>query len=78
LLDPAWGYVDQPPLIPLIAEALGSSPVLLRLPATLAAAGSVVLVGLLVGELGGSARAQAWGRGRMPAPRFVSTSATCC
>lgn len=61
MLDPAWGYVDQPPLIPLLAELLGSSPVLLRLPATLAAACSVVLVGLLVRELGGSALAQAWG-----------------
>jgi len=61
MLDPAWGYVDQPPLIPLLAEALGSSPALLRVPAALAAATSVVLVALLVRELGGSGFAQTWG-----------------
>ncbi|GAA2117209.1 glycosyltransferase family 39 protein [Nocardioides bigeumensis] len=61
MLEPAWGYVDQPPLVPLIAGALGDHLVLMRAPATIAAACSVVLVGLLVRELGGSSRAQAWG-----------------
>ncbi|MGI8646342.1 MAG: glycosyltransferase family 39 protein [Nocardioides sp.] len=61
MLDPAWGYVDQPPLVPLLAEALGSSPTLLRVPAALAAAASVVLVALLVRELGGSGFAQTLG-----------------
>ncbi len=60
MLRPAWGYVDQPPLIPLVAHALGSHVMLLRLPASLAAAASVVLVALVTRELGGSGRAQAW------------------
>src|SRR5664279_1278968 len=37
MLPPAWGYVDQPPLIPLLAHVLGSSPSLLRIPATASA-----------------------------------------
>ncbi len=60
MLDPAWGYTDQPPLVPLIAQALGAHPTLLRIPATLAAAASVVIVALLTRELGGSPRSQAW------------------
>ncbi len=61
MLPPAWGYVDQPPLVPLLAHALGSlgdSAVLVRFPATLCAAASVVVLGLLVRELGGDGRAQ--------------------
>ena len=58
MLPPAWGYVDQPPLVPLLAHALGANVVLVRLPATLCAAASVVVVGLLVRELGGDRRAQ--------------------
>jgi 4-amino-4-deoxy-L-arabinose transferase-like glycosyltransferase len=59
---PDWGYVDQPPLAPLIAAAMdwiapGSMPVL-RLPAVLATAAAVVLTALLARELGGDRRAQ--------------------
>ncbi len=61
MLHPAWGYVDQPPLVPLLAHALGGAgPWLLRIPATLCAAGSVVVTALTARELGGDARAQAW------------------
>jgi len=61
MLHPAWGYVDQPPLVPLLAHALGGSgPWLLRIPASLFAAGSVVVTALTARELGGDARAQAW------------------
>lgn len=64
MLKPAWGYVDQPPLVPVISHALtslvGGSPWLLRVPATLCAAGLVLLTGLLARELGGGAKAQAW------------------
>ncbi len=58
MLPPAWGYVDQPPLVPLVAHALDASVVLVRIPATLCAAASVVVLGLLVRELGGDRRAQ--------------------
>ncbi|MEV5538196.1 glycosyltransferase family 39 protein [Saccharopolyspora shandongensis] len=59
---PDWGYVDQPPLAPLIAAAMdwiapGMMPVL-RLPAVLATAAIVVLTALLAREFGGDRRAQ--------------------
>jgi len=61
MLEPAWGYVDQPPFVSLLAHALGGSdPWLLRLPASLFAAASVVVTVLTARELGGDARAQAW------------------
>jgi 4-amino-4-deoxy-L-arabinose transferase-like glycosyltransferase len=53
---PAWGYVDQPPLVPLLAagsQLFGHSLFLLRaLPAAFAA-GGVYVTCLIVGELGG-------------------------
>ncbi len=59
---PAFGYVDQPPLTPLISAAmanlLGVSPTAIRLLPALAAALVVVLTGLMARELGGSGRAQ--------------------
>jgi hypothetical protein len=59
---PQWGYVDQPPLVPLLAAAtqvFGHSLVLLRtIPALFAAAG-VYTTCLLVTEFGGGIFAQA-------------------
>ena len=64
MLEPAWGYVDQPPLTPLVAHGLASlydgGPWLLRIPATLCAAACLVLTALIARELGGDAKAQAW------------------
>jgi hypothetical protein len=58
----AWGYPDQPPLVPLIARLMSelapASLVVLRLPAALASAVLVVLTGLLARELGGGRGAQ--------------------
>jgi uncharacterized membrane protein len=59
-----WGYVDYPPLVPLLArldQALfpGSLVALRALPA-LAGAAIVVLTALIARELGASPRAQAW------------------
>lgn len=58
---PAWGYVDQPPVVPLLAAAsqlFGVSLFLLRLvPAFFAAAG-VFVTCALAAELGGGAFAQ--------------------
>jgi 4-amino-4-deoxy-L-arabinose transferase-like glycosyltransferase len=59
---PAWGYADQPPLIPLLARAVSviapDSLVLHRLPAAVAAAGIVVLAGLMTRALGGGRTAE--------------------
>ncbi len=52
-----WGYVDQPPLIALVAwlvrQTLGTSLLAMRLPSALAGAALVLLTGLLARELGG-------------------------
>lgn len=57
----AWGYVDQPPLLPLLAhamDALGHTPFVLRIPAMLAVLAGVVVTALIARELGGGAKAQ--------------------
>ena len=52
----AWGYVDQPPLIALIAKIarslFGESLSAIRLFPALAGAGMVLLTGLIARELG--------------------------
>jgi 4-amino-4-deoxy-L-arabinose transferase-like glycosyltransferase len=59
---PAFGYVDMPPLTPLLsatsAALLGVSPTAVRLLPTLEMALVVVLVALMARDLGGSGRAQ--------------------
>ncbi len=59
---PAWGYADQPPLVPLLAHAMdsvsGGSLVMLRLPPALATAGTVAVTGLISRELGGNKPSQ--------------------
>ena len=53
---PSWGYVDQPPLVPLLAHAAdvlsGGSLVGLRLLSSLAMAATVLLTGLIAREFG--------------------------
>jgi hypothetical protein len=65
----AWGYPDQPPLVPLLARWLSAidpgSVVVLRLPSAVAAAGTVTLTGLLARELGGRGPAQLLAAGAM-------------
>jgi 4-amino-4-deoxy-L-arabinose transferase-like glycosyltransferase len=60
---PAWGYVDQPPLTPLLVRLscflFGDSAFGIRLPAALAGAALVFLTGLMTYELGGRRWAQA-------------------
>ena len=58
----AWGYPDQPPLVPLLArlswQVAPGSVVVLRLPSAFAAAVVVAVAGLLARELGGQRAAQ--------------------
>ena len=58
----AWGYADQPPLVPLIALAMDTiAPgvvAVLRIPSTLATVALIVLAALTARELGGRRRAQ--------------------
>jgi hypothetical protein len=58
----AWGYVDQPPVLPLLARAMDElvpgSVVALRVPAILVTAVGVVVAALIARELGGGRRAQ--------------------
>jgi len=60
---PALGYVDFPPIVPMLARLetglLGATPWVLRLLPTLFGAFMVVLSGLYVRRLGGSLRLQA-------------------
>lgn len=67
MLRPAWGYVDQPPLTPLLARTFASiadETWAMRIPATLATVAAVYVVALITRELGGARFAQAlcaWG-----------------
>ncbi|GAA4263986.1 glycosyltransferase family 39 protein [Dactylosporangium darangshiense] len=59
---PAFGYVDQPPLTPLLSAAsvavLGVSPTAVRTLPALEMALVVIIVGFIARDLGGSRRAQ--------------------
>ena len=60
---PAFGYVDEPPLVPLLAHAMdtlfGHSLVWLRVPSAIAGALVVLVTGLIAREFGGGRGAQA-------------------
>ncbi|MRG59950.1 hypothetical protein GE115_08720 [Agromyces sp. CFH 90414] len=74
MLEPAWGYVDQPPLTPLIARTITSlvdEPWALRIPAILAAGATVLVLALIAREAGGGRLAQslaAWGGASAASP----------
>ena len=67
--EPAFGYVDQPPLSPLLAHAAdllsGGSLVGIRLPSAFAAGLTVLCTGLIARELGGGRSAQMLAAGCM-------------
>jgi Dolichyl-phosphate-mannose-protein mannosyltransferase len=58
----AWGYVDQPPLVAVLARLsrwlLGDSLFAIRVFPALAGAGEIFLTGWIARELGGESRAQ--------------------
>ncbi len=62
MLSPYWGYVDQPPLAPLLARFFSSVVAdeawAIRLPATAATVASVFVLALITRELGGGRGAQ--------------------
>ena len=71
----AWGYVDQPPFVVVVARAAdalapGNLAVLRLLPA-LATAATVALAAAIVRELGASTRAQAVGAAAVAGGSFV-------
>ena len=59
---PAFGYPDQPPLVPLLCWAMNAlapaSLLLLRTPSALAAGATSVLAAVIAREVGGDTRAQ--------------------
>ncbi len=59
---PDWGYMDQQPLVPLLAAALDTlfpgSLVALRFPAAVVTALGIVVTALIAREFGGDGRAQ--------------------
>ena len=59
---PAFGYPDQPPLVPLLCWAMNhlvaGSLLVLRLPSAAAAAATTLIAGLVAREVGGNSRAQ--------------------
>jgi 4-amino-4-deoxy-L-arabinose transferase-like glycosyltransferase len=59
---PAFGYPDQPPLVPLLCWAMhaiaSGSLLMLRTPSAFAAAATTILAGLVAREVGGGTRAQ--------------------
>src|SRR4051812_12782123 len=58
----AWGYADQPPVLPWLAWLANSiapgSLVVFRIPAILATAAGVVITALIAREMGGGRKAQ--------------------
>ena len=77
---PAFGYVDQPPVVPLLAAAmygLGHQTWLLRMPAVLAAAALVLVTCAFVRLLGGGRGAAVMaGAATAFAPMFLGLTAT--
>lgn len=63
MLPPAWGYIDQPPLTPLLVQAsiaaFGDSIMAVRLVPIVCAAASLPVLALITREVGGSRGAQA-------------------
>ena len=75
----AWGYADQPPLLPLLALLMDSlfpdSVLGFRLPAVLFTGAGIVVAGLTARELGGGTRAQVMTAGAYACSPFLLAGA---
>ncbi|MFC4000848.1 glycosyltransferase family 39 protein [Prauserella oleivorans] len=75
----AWGYADQPPMLPLLARLMDTlfpgSVVGFRLPAVLCTGLGVVVAGLTARELGGGRRAQFMAAGAYACSPFLLAGA---
>ncbi|WP_433869078.1 ArnT family glycosyltransferase [Saccharopolyspora sp. CA-218241] len=73
-----WGYMDQQPLVPLLAAGLDAvfpgSLLALRLPAAVCTALGVVVTGLIAREFGGDRRAQVLAAAAYPLSPWVLLS----
>jgi hypothetical protein len=71
----AWGYPDQPPLVPLVARLMSEiapeSLVVLRLPSTLIATTVVLLAGAMARRLGARASGEAFAAAATALSGFV-------
>jgi 4-amino-4-deoxy-L-arabinose transferase-like glycosyltransferase len=71
---PAFGYPDQPPLVPLLAwamHAIAHSLALLRLPSALISVATTILAALVAREIGGARRAQVIAAGSTASSGFA-------
>ncbi|HZZ97438.1 MAG TPA: glycosyltransferase family 39 protein [Jatrophihabitantaceae bacterium] len=78
MLPNAWGFVDQPPLTPMLAHGFSAlfadATWAIRIPATMATMATIVLVALLTREFGGGRGAQtlsAWGYASASIPMIM-------
>jgi hypothetical protein len=78
MLPNAWGFVDQPPLTPMLAHGFtalfADATWAIRIPATIATMTSIVVVALLTREFGGGRGAQtlsAWGYASASIPMIM-------
>lgn len=88
MLAPAWGYVDQPPLTPLLARLtahISADPAALRIPATVAATLSVLVLVLITREVGGgppfsavSGRSKVRQQAALPASLYLTVGGRAC
>ena len=73
---PALGYMDQPPLTPLLSAAavalMGLSPTAVRILPALAIGACVLLAGLMARDLGGGRRAQLIAAGTLGASGYLA------
>ena len=77
--QPAWGFADQPPLLPALAAAAHGSIFALRMPCMVAAVATILVAALIARELGarlGGCTLCAAAVALMPGSLFLGNTAT--